>query len=113
MKISGFKELLCQNGIEEEEVFDITGQCVITRQGSRADEYPAFEYFINTTKAKQRPERLLPCKCGCKRREHWVAVGTKLSEILKCCKCGFKVAGRNKTDVHKKWNEAIRSEITQ
>lgn len=54
----------------------------------------------------QRPERLLPCKCGCKRREHWYSIGER-SEGLKCCKCGFEVWGKNEIDVHKNWNKAV------
>lgn len=58
-------------------------------------------------KMRPRPERLLPCKCGCKRREHWYGSTEERSEILKCYRCGFEVAGKNEIDVHKKWNEAI------
>lgn len=61
-------------------------------------------------KEKKRPEKLLPCKCGCRRREHWCAAGSEDSEILKCMKCGFKVYGKNEIDVHKKWNEAVSAE---
>lgn len=59
-----------------------------------------------TKKIRERPERLLPCKCGCKRREHWYGINER-SEILKCCKCGFEVAGKNEIDVHSKWNKAV------
>jgi len=61
-------------------------------------------------KERERPEKLLPCKCGCNRREHWCGTNPNRAEILICKKCGFKVAGRNEIDVHKKWNEAIRNE---
>ena len=57
-------------------------------------------------KERQRPERLLPCKCGCKRREHWYDIG-ECSEILKCYKCGLEVTGKNEIDVHAKWNKAV------
>lgn len=60
-------------------------------------------------KERERPERLLPCKCGCQRREHWVGCNTDQSVILKCMKCGFKVAGKNEVDVHKKWNEEVKN----
>lgn len=58
-------------------------------------------------KVRERPERLLPCKCGCKRREHWCGTNTDNAEILICCKCGFRVDGKNEIDAHKKWNKAI------
>lgn len=61
-------------------------------------------------KERPIPERLLPCKCGCKRREHWYGCTDENARILKCYKCGFKVAGKNEIDVHKKWNDAIKSE---
>lgn len=60
-------------------------------------------------KERERPERLLPCKCGCKRREHWVGSDPEKREILKCMKCGFKVAGKNEVDVHRKWNEVVKN----
>lgn len=59
---------------------------------------------------KNRPERLAPCKCGCKRREHWYGSGN--SRILKCCKCGFTVSGRSEIEVHKNWNEAVKNNGT-
>lgn len=58
-------------------------------------------------KARSKPEKLLPCKCGCKRREHWCGSDPNNHEILKCMKCGFKIGGKNEIDVHKKWNEAV------
>ena len=67
--------------------------------------------ICEAVKEHQRPERLLPCKCGCKRREHWY--GPRNSEnayILKCCKCKFSIGGKNEIDVHKKWNEAVKNE---
>lgn len=63
-------------------------------------------------KVRERPERLLPCKCGSKRREHWYGGSPDNLEILKCCKCGYSVGGKNEIDVHKKWNEAIKKETT-
>ena len=63
-------------------------------------------------KTPQRPEKLLPCKCGCKRREHWYSSAEDCRNILKCYKCGFEVGGKNEIDVHKKWNEAIRNRLS-
>lgn len=59
-------------------------------------------------KERERPERLLPCKCGCKRREHWISADPDNREILKCMICGFEVSGKDEIDVHKKWNEAMK-----
>lgn len=62
---------------------------------------------------KNRPERLVPCTCGCKKREHWYgAKNSENSRTLKCCKCGFTVSGRNEIEVHKKWNEAVKNNGT-
>ena len=62
-------------------------------------------------KIVQKPERLLPCKCGCKRRSHWTVAGRGISEKYKlmCLKCGFEVYGSSEIDLHKKWNEAINN----
>ena len=62
---------------------------------------------VLTKKVRERPERLLPCKCGCKRREHWIGCTVENTEILKCIKCGFTVSGKNEIDVHKAWNKAV------
>lgn len=63
-------------------------------------------------KIVQKPERLLPCKCGCKRRSHWTIAGRQTKERykLQCLKCGFEVYGSSEIDLHKKWNEAIKNE---
>ena len=45
-------------------------------------------------KTRQRPEKLLPCKCGCKRREHWYVCSSEGGIILRCCKCGFEARGK-------------------
>ena len=70
--------------------------------------------ICEAVKERQRPERLLPCKCGCRRRERWYGgwYGSNSNNItiLKCCKCGFGVGGKNEIDVHKKWNEAVKNE---
>ena len=60
-------------------------------------------------KERKRPERLLPCKCGCKRREHWVGSTPEDREILICQKCRFRVGGKSVADVHRKWNEAVQA----
>lgn len=60
-------------------------------------------------KEKVKPERLLPCVCGSKRREHWYDSREK-SRILKCSKCKRAVSGKNEIEVHKKWNEMIKAE---
>ena len=65
-----------------------------------------------TKKIRERPERLLPCKCGCKRREHWFWMYGGKTIILKCSKCGFTVSGKNEIDVHKAWNIAINDALT-
>lgn len=50
-------------------------------------------------------ERLLPCTCGCNRREHWVSA--KGDSILKCMKCGRTVYGKNDADVRFQWNMEV------
>lgn len=50
---------------------------------------------------KSRPDKLLPCKCGHNRREHWhMQHGVK----LKCMGCGEEVVGKNMADAMRNWN---------
>lgn len=66
---------------------------------------------LELLKAKYKPResrKMLPCKCGCKRREHWYGSSYDNSEGLKCTKCGFEVWGKNAIDVIRKWNEAVK-----
>ena len=66
---------------------------------------------LELLKAKYKPResrKMLPCKCGCKRREHWYGSSYDNSEGLKCTKCGFEVWGNNAIDVIRKWNEAVK-----
>lgn len=59
-------------------------------------------------KTKYKPRELnkiLPCKCGCKRREHWSLCDNP--EVLRCTKCGFTICGKNATDIILKWNKAV------
>ena len=57
---------------------------------------------------KRESKALLPCKCGCKRREHWYGGTKEYDEGLKCMKCGFTVWGKSEMDAIRKWNEAVR-----
>lgn len=62
---------------------------------------------------KPGPEKLLPCICGCKRREHWYGTNDENRIILKCRKCGFKAAGKNEADARRKWNEAVKEKLEE
>ena len=59
-------------------------------------------------KTRPKPEKLLPCKCGAKRREHWFGSKSDRAFILKCYKCGFEASGKNEIEAHKNWNEAVK-----
>ena len=59
-------------------------------------------------KPKRESRAMLPCKCGCKRREHWLSASSEKPEGLKCMKCGFEVWGTNQTDVIRQWNKAVQ-----
>lgn len=62
-------------------------------------------------KAREYPEKLLPCKCGCKYREHWYGANSSDNAyILKCHKCGFRASGKNEIDLHKNWNRLVKEE---
>ena len=66
--------------------------------------------IVRNQPQKPKKERLIPCKCGCKRREHWCYPGSDMPEGLKCMKCGFTARGKNATDVIREWNKAIIEE---
>lgn len=56
-------------------------------------------------------EKLLPCVCGCKRREHWVRfVRGDTYRIIGCKKCEREAMGRTDREVRHNWNEMIRGE---
>ena len=58
-------------------------------------------------------EKLLPCTCGCRRREHWShydAETGKFKEGLRCKQCGKEVWGDSESDAVRIWNETIRKE---
>lgn len=65
--------------------------------------------ICEAVKIPERPEKLLPCICGCKKREHWYSTGDR-SIILICCKCKREASGKNEIEAHKKWNEMILKE---
>lgn len=60
-----------------------------------------------------KQEKLLPCICGGKRRERWYGMKDENSIILKCCKCGFRAAGKNEADARRKWNEAVKEKLEE
>lgn len=69
--------------------------------------------ICEATKERERPEKLLPCVCGSKRREHWFGSSDDRSVILKCCRCNLEAAGKNEIEAHKKWNEMITKKEVQ
>ena len=56
-------------------------------------------------------EPLLPCVCGCKRRERWVTYvkGTRMHAI-KCIKCGRSESGTTIREARHNWNVMVRGE---
>ena len=56
-------------------------------------------------------EPLLPCVCGCKRREHWdtYVKGTRM-HVLRCQECGRSESGITVKKARHNWNEMIRGE---
>lgn len=60
-------------------------------------------------------EKLLPCTCGCNRRERWTAYSTDHSGHIKlvCERCGKYVYGKTEREVRHNWNEAIKIETNK
>ena len=88
-------QLVCDECPYDED-FNCLGCSVVLRQA-----------IALLKKPKRESRAMLPCKCGCKRREHWIAPGAEMPEILKCYQCGFTVRGKNQTDVIRQWNKAV------
>ena len=55
---------------------------------------------------KSTREPLIPCTCGANSRALWFEGSKKL--FYKCHGCGRKVYGKNKTDLRRQWNAAIK-----
>ena len=65
----------------------------------------------NIIKIKKR-EKLLPCTCGCNRREHWDRLSQgEWFNLLVCAKCGKEAEGKNEYDAIHNWNEMIKGEM--
>ena len=58
-----------------------------------------------------RTEKLLPCVCGSKRRDHWITYvkGTRM-QVLKCRKCGRSECGTTVREASHNWNVMVRGE---
>ena len=56
---------------------------------------------------RNEKEPLLPCICGCKRREHWYGQGDR-AIILRCRVCELEAVGRTEREAYRNWNAMIR-----
>jgi len=55
---------------------------------------------------------LLPCTCGCNRRNHWSKIKDNQTFAgLECIRCGRKVWGKDTLDARKNWNKVIEAEL--
>lgn len=59
----------------------------------------------NIIKKNIKP-KILPCVCGCKRREHW-SNSVENTRTLICKRCHKKIIGKNEIDVINNWNKEI------
>ena len=87
---------------------------VLSEIGSTYVEWAVWGYSgsaIPKPVKKRESLKMLPCKCGCKRREYWCSSG-EIGYGLRCVKCGFSVWGRNMTDAIRKWNEEVSMRLT-
>lgn len=59
----------------------------------------------------KKREKLLPCICGCNRRNHWETrrEGIWYQKLI-CEKCGKFSLGKSEAEAIHNWNEMIRSE---
>ena len=71
-------------------------------------EAKAMGYNIIPIKPK---EKLLPCACGSKRREHWSTYEKgKNYTVLRCEKCGRGASGRTEREARRNWNDMVRGD---
>ena len=64
----------------------------------------------NIIKKREIP-KILPCTCGCKKREHiYISGKTEFPRGLRCKRCGKRVEGLNDIDVINNWNKMIKEE---
>lgn len=57
-----------------------------------------------------RTEKLLPCVCGCNRREYWTGNTEERNIILKCIRCGKEAYGKTNREARHNWNVMVRGE---
>ena len=99
-----------QRGLETPEeliqqIFDDTGFDIRSRV-----EDQLFEYIPIKPKRKRESRVKLPCRCGCKRREHLYKPGSDTPEGLMCMVCGLTVWGHSEMDVIRRWNEEVKQD---
>lgn len=56
---------------------------------------------------KQKYIKLLPCTCGCTRREHWYGVNGYNNYIFICKQCGNKAVGKTENEAKINWNKMV------
>lgn len=64
----------------------------------------------NIIKIPPPKEKLLPCVCGCTRRERWWGTHDYNQTIFRCRKCGREASGENERKARHNWNEMVRRE---
>lgn len=86
---------------------DLSGYCNIFGE-YLGGAYPGYRRCNKCKKAEiKKPEKLLPCKCGCNRREKWFGVD---NEFYKCKKCGYlSNCYPNDAALRKGWNNEMRA----
>ncbi len=72
------------------------------------DEAKALGYKISKIPPPQ--EKLLPCVCGCTRRERWCGTHDYNRAIIRCPKCRREAYGENERKARHNWNEMVRRE---
>lgn len=86
---------------------ELSGLCLIFGEYLSGD-FPSYRRCDKCKKAEiKKPEKLLPCKCGCNRREKWFGVD---NEFYKCKKCGYlSNCYPNDAALRKGWNNEMRA----
>lgn len=56
---------------------------------------------------KQEYIKLLPCKCGHNRREHWYGLDKDNAYILRCERCDARAVGSTEREARLNWNRMV------
>ena len=78
---------------------------------SEEDIRTALDMAIESLTPK-KPTKMIPCICGCNRREHWNSYNKGVWTLeLRCKRCGRSATGHTEEEVKKNWNRMVINSV--